>query len=587
MNSEKSLEKRLEKREDLLSSTGSHPSIQFKQLPIVSGPLLNFEGNRQKLLSEVIEKTQSELSHGSLDMLLGEALYQERLRLKRDRAGIFTRSRYKEDQSLWSQMQGGLLKPSAEVDRKVLLEQILHHYAEEIGGHFDSRVYQFGVRAVPWGFSWLLNAASVRRFLPWGMTESLQSRLHILGEVTHLQRLAEKGTILLVPTHQSNIDSILIGYIIYLMSLPPFAYGAGLNLYSNPVLSFFMSRLGAYTVDRQKTNLIYKTTLKNYSSRILREGVHSIFFPGGGRSRSGAIESKLKLGLLGTGLDAQLEAMKRGATKSKIFFVPMVTSYHFVLEASSLIEDYLAESGKHRFFLNDDESWHPSKVMGFFWKIFSYQSAITVRIGKPLDIFGNLVDEDGQSIGPNGTTIQPEKWLTTGGELKPDPQRDQEYTRELGARIVERFHKDNTVLTSHLVAFAFFEMLRSKYPDFDLFRLLRLSADQRSVPFSDFLRFAENYHERIRKYADSGELFLSEKLQVSDVRKWVMNGIQQLGLLHDAGVIKVEDEVIWTEDMGLLYYYRNRLSGYGLSRLSQSIGNRSLLRKYDTQGFLA
>ena len=37
-------------------------------------------------------------------------------------------------------------------------------------------------------------------------------------------------------------------------------------------------------------------------------------------------------------------------------------SYHFVLEASSLIEDYLAESGKHRFIITDDESWQaPSR----------------------------------------------------------------------------------------------------------------------------------------------------------------------------------------------------------------------------------
>src|SRR5690606_41359017 len=58
--------------------------------------------------------------------------------------------------------------------------------------------------------------------------------------------------------------------VIYLMGLPPFAYGAGLNLFSNPVLSYFMSSLGSYTVDRQKNNIIYKTVLKNYSTTILR-----------------------------------------------------------------------------------------------------------------------------------------------------------------------------------------------------------------------------------------------------------------------------------------------------------------------------
>jgi glycerol-3-phosphate O-acyltransferase len=98
------------------------------------------------------------------------------------------------------------------------------------------------------------------------MSESLATRLRIVGEVDQLQKLSKKGTILMVPTHLSNIDSILVGWVLHLMNLPPFAYGAGLNLFSNPMLAFSMSRLGAYTVDRQKSSALYKATLKNYST---------------------------------------------------------------------------------------------------------------------------------------------------------------------------------------------------------------------------------------------------------------------------------------------------------------------------------
>jgi glycerol-3-phosphate O-acyltransferase len=569
------------------ATTGSHPAIRFHQVPIVPGPLSRLEEVRPALLTDVATRTFEEFDPPSLEVILGEALFSERQRLRRHRGNIFTKSRYKRDQQLWGQIHGGLLRPAAEVDRKVLLEKIIHHYAEEIGGHFDPRVYQFATRAVPWGFSWLLNAASVQRFLPWGMTESLQSRLHILGEVPSIQKLAKKGTILLVPTHQSNIDSVMIGYFIYLMSLPPFAYGAGLNLFSNPVLSFFMSRLGSYTVDRQKNNAIYKSTLKHYSTRILEEGIHSIFFPGGGRSRSGALESKVKLGLLGTGLQAEIEGTLSGKPNSRVFVVPMVMSYHCVLEAHSLIEDYLSESGKHRYILTDDESWQPRKVLGFFWKLFSSQSAVTVRIGKPLDIFGNFVDDEGHSIGPNGTYIDSAKWLTTKGELRREAQRDYEYTQELGNRLVDRFHKENTVLTSHLVAFAFFETLRRKYSDFDLYRFLRLSLPQRSMPYSDFLGFAESFHRKIMDLAQQGSLFLSDELQTSDIESWVKDGVKQLGFLHDAAVVKVQDGVIFTEDMNLLYYYRNRLTGYGLSLMTEMAPTHTMFGKHDSKGFLA
>jgi glycerol-3-phosphate O-acyltransferase len=569
------------------SSCGSHPAVRFEPKPMVEGPLTHLNEKRPAILESVVSQTMQDLSGAqSLDLLLGEALYSEKVRLKRDHGNLFTKKRLKHDHILWNKIQAGLLQSSAQVDRKVLLRAIVDHYAEEIGGHFDPRVYKFATSVVPFGFSWLLNAASVSRFLPWGLTQSLEQRLRIVGEVPALQNLSRKGTVLLVPTHQSNLDSILIGYIIYLMGLPPFAYGAGLNLYSNPVLSFFMSNLGAYTVDRKKSNAIYKQTLKNYSTKILNEGVHSIFFPGGGRSRSGAVESKLKLGLLGTALDAQIQNMQAGKALPNVYVVPMVMSYHFVLEASSLIEDYLAEAGKHRYIIMDDESWQPTKVANFFWKLFSSTSTITVRLGKPLDVFGNFVDEEGRSIGPNGTIIDPKRWLTTEGEIKHEQQRDQEYTRQLGEVLVQRFHRENTVLTSHAVAFAYFEALRRRYPDLDLYRFLRLSLEQRSIQKGEFMAEVERLYERLVKLERNGELFLSDDFKTRDLSNWVSDGVTELGLLHESAVVKIVEGAVWTEDMNLLYYYRNRLAGYGLSLLARPGAIRGKAGKNDPKGFL-
>lgn len=464
---------------------------------------------------------------------------------------------------MWGAVQRGLVASRLDVDRKKLLDAVLRHYGDEIAGRFSPGVYRLATKVVPWGFNWLLNAASVKRFLPWGMTESLQDRLQLVGEVEWMKRLSKDATILLVPTHQSNIDSLLIGYIIYLMGLPAFSYGAGLNLFSNPAFSFFMSNLGAYTVDRQKSNPLYKAILKNYSTALLKEGIHSIFFPGGGRSRSGAIERQLKLGLLGTAIDAQTALLQR--SDRRVYVVPMVLSYHFVLEAGGLIEDYLAESGKHRYLSVDEEGFQPWKIAQFFWQFFSSKNSLTVRVGKPLDVFGNLVDENGRSLGPNGTTIDPRAWLSTRGELGPQPTRDAEYTRELGAQIITRFHKENTVLSSHLVAFSLFESLRRRYPDLGLYRLLKLTSDQRSIPLSAFFEEARADYERVRALADRGELTLSQELLSRGVEDWVRKGALQLGYLNGAAVVRIGEGEASTEDMSLLYYYRNRLTGYGLA----------------------
>ncbi len=548
-------------------------------------PIYVFDSIRPRILADTVSLTTKEVPPQKIENELTATLYSERQRLNRDRGNLFTKSRLKADRKLWSRVQSALLRPAIEADRGKLLQDVLNHYAEEIGGHFKQGVYRFATSAVPFLFNWLLNAASLKNFLPWKMRASVNERMPIYGEVAHLRKLAEKGTILLVPTHQSNIDSILIGYIIYVMGLPPFAYGAGLNLFSNPMLSFFMSNLGAYTVDRQKSSFLYKTILKNYSTRILQEGIHSIFFPGGGRSRSGAIESKLKLGLLGTGLDAMIHNIKNRNPKRNVYIVPMVMSYHFVLEASSLIDDYLADAGKHRFIITDDESSQFSKTLNFFWQIFKGQSGFTVRVGKPLDVFGNFVDEEGNSIGPNGTVIDPEMWLTSYGKLGPDPQRDREYTKILGQKLVERFHAENTVLTSHLVAFTFFEALRERYPDLDLYRFVRISHSQRSIPWDAFLAEAEVMHQRVKHAAAHEKFHLCPELQTMDTKSWVKDGIRNLGLFHGNAVLKRDKTTIYTEDMNLLYYYRNRLAGYGMSLLADP--NRRMPGQHDEKGFLA
>ena len=511
-----------------------------------------------------------------------EVVYLEKQRLRRMKkynlSYFFTYHRIRRDRKFWTHFQEMLLRVRIQEDREKLLESLLWYYVNEIGGHFNKGVYWFAARIVPWGFRWLLNAASVRHFLPWGMTESLQSRLRIVGEVSQIQKLAKQGTILLVPTHQSNIDSVLIGYVIYLMSLPPFAYGAGLNLFTNPILNFLMSHLGAYTVDRQKNNVFYKAALKNYSAMILHEGVHSIFFPGGGRSRSGAIEDQLKLGLLGTALQAQVRNFQTQKEKPNIYIVPMVTSYHFVLEAASLIEQYLEQAGRHRFIAGlGEEPWEFSKLIHYFWKFFSMQSGITVRIGQALDVFGNPVDMDGRSLGPNGTFIDPRRWLTTCGELRAEPKRDEEYICQLGNKLTVCFHREYTVLTSHLVAFSFFQALLKKYSGLDVYRFLRLTLAQRTLPYEKFFEEAEACYLQVVRAAESGKLYLCEELKNPNTEKWIQDGLKQLGTLHQSSVLTAMNGIIWTEDMNLLYYYRNRLTGFGLSQP---------FMEYDEKGFL-
>src|SRR5690606_34497805 len=108
-----------------------------------------------------------------------------------------------------------------------------------------------------------------------------------------------------------------------------------------------MNRLGAYRVDRRKKNPIYLETLKALSTLSIKNQVNNLFFPGGTRSRSGASEEQLKLGLLNTIVEAQRDICLEGRNQN-IYIIPLILDYHFVLEAKSLIRQHLtAEVKQH------------------------------------------------------------------------------------------------------------------------------------------------------------------------------------------------------------------------------------------------
>jgi glycerol-3-phosphate O-acyltransferase len=232
-------------------------------------------------------------------------------------------------------------------------------------------------------------------------------------------------------------------------------------------------------------------------------------------------------------------------------------------------------------------------MIRFFWKIFKSENGITVRIGQPLDVFGNTVDHDGNSLAAssdqNPIKINPLQWIRSHGEYSVEPQRDAEYTRQLGHHLVNRFHCEHVVLSSQLIAFTYFEMLRKQYPHYDLFKLLRLSREKSTLPYSDFKKELLKQCLGWEHLSSQNMIQLEETIHraaqenaVSD--EWVLEGIRQLGYLHDHPVIKLNQDHLETEDMNLLYYYRNRLSGYGMSLLGDQ--QLKFKGKIDEKGFL-
>ncbi|MCK5104924.1 MAG: 1-acyl-sn-glycerol-3-phosphate acyltransferase, partial [Cyclobacteriaceae bacterium] len=385
---------------------------------------------------------------------------------------------------------------------------------------------------------------------------TLQDKLQITGETEQLRKLAKIGTVVMVPTHFSNLDSILIGWIINTMGLPPFIYGAGLNLFNMEIFAYFMNSLGAYKVDRRKKNLIYLESLRTYSSMALRDGCHSLFFPGGTRSRSGKIETRLKLGLLGTAIEAQrinYEKNEEGR-HSKIFIVPVVLNYNFVLEAPVLIRNYLESEGQERYYMESDRYEKSGKILKFLIAFFTKGNNISVSIGKGLDLFGNYVNEEGMSIDAKGNRISTRDYFLFRGEISADSQREAEYTRMLSEVIIKEYHRINRVQSSHFVAFTAFQMIRKKYKNLDLYSVLRLPVDEIEIEYKEFKKECSKVRNRIIDLFNSNEIDMATHM-TEDIDKVIDLGISNVGMYHSRRpLLKNSQGNIITQDINNMYY---------------------------------
>lgn len=518
-------------------------------------PIFRFNDARRAIEDEVVRRVVERV--GEPTALLEDAIYNEVRRLSASGG-------HEEELARWR----SLARRLRGLDRGARLEEVkalAREHARDVSGNFDPRVFAVATRLMPPVLGALIapkaTFTSVRRLID---ARALVDRISVEGHMQRVARLVERGTVVYVPTHLSNMDSIVFGYALELAGLPPATYGAGKNLFTNPVLSFFMHNLGAYKVDRRLRHVLYKDVLKVYSCVLIEQGYHSLFFPGGTRSRSGGVERRLKLGLAGTGVEAFARSAIAGAPR-RVFFVPATINYLVTLEAQTLIGDFLQESGKSRFIIDDDESTRIEKVVAFSNKMLKHNEAVTIRFGEPVDPFGNQVDDDGNSLDPRGNPIDPLSYLRNRrGELVLDADRDTQYTRELGEVICDAYLRHTVILPTHLIAATMMNRLREDAGTNDIFTLLRVR-QKVGVPWSQLASDAAKLRDRLREQEQQGRVVLGPTVRSGSGDSMLSEALRAWQGSHASPVLEEVNGELWIGDATLVFYYQNRLAAHGVA----------------------
>ena len=521
------------------------------------------ENDKERVLVEVAHRVFNRYTQDprATEQALFDTLYEERIRVETEP----NRARARRQKAFYRKIYRETLRasPTRQAD---LLKQLIQAFADEVSGHFDPRVFALSTRVIPPALNALLNALSPLRLLtaiPAGMT-TLDDQIVIEGETEAFKAAARMGTTVLVSTHLSNLDSIILGYGLFRLGLPPFTYGAGLNLFSNKMIGFFMHNLGAYKVDRRKKAEVYKEVLKTYAGCTMELGYHNMFFPGGTRSRSGAVEGKLKMGLLGMALDAYVHNLFDRKPRPDVFVVPCTLNYQLVLEAETLIEDYLKAVGKSRYIIEDDEFSKPKRVVDFISKLFSLDSRIHMVVSRPLDVFGNEVDEQGRSRDHRGRIVDRKRYVYRNGAPAFDDQRDQEYTRELARSITHAFHRDTVIKPTHLLSYSILQWLWEKCPGMDFYRVLRTGGSEESIPMTEAYSRVDRVLGTLRDFEQANRLRLDASLKGKDTGTIVADALVHLKSYHRRPALIRRGDRLFHIDRNLLLYYHNRLTGYGL-----------------------
>jgi glycerol-3-phosphate O-acyltransferase len=185
------------------------------------------------------------------------------------------------------------------------------------------------------------NAYFYFRFGSW-VSKQIVERLYRVRfsqiDETRLQAIDPNASVVLVMNHRSNVDYVLITYLVLERVAVSYAVGEWAQVWP---LQQLVRALGAYFVRRNSGNALYRRVLERYVQIAVAGGAAQAIFPEGELSRTGELREP-RIGLL----DYMLRDFDPDGPRD-IVFVPISINYDRVLEDRTLIAESTVDNERH------------------------------------------------------------------------------------------------------------------------------------------------------------------------------------------------------------------------------------------------
>ena len=363
----------------------------------------------------------------------------------------------------------------------------------------------------------------MHRFLTWVWSKMYDGVVIDKEGIERLREASRDASLVLLPSHKSHIDYLVLSDMLYGNALMPPLIAAGENLSFWPI-GILLRRGGAFFIRRSfQDDSLYPALVEAYVRKLIAEGFSIEFFLEGGRSRTGKALPP-KYGLLSMVFDS---ALKLRGTKVKL--VPISIGYERIIEERSFVHEL---SGGDKQSENVGDLIKSSSILRSKW-------------GRLYVQFGEIIDFD---------DVREELMRRAGSEFPGEetitPDRQRNAVRALAHKVMYSINEVTVVTPAALVATAL------------------LSHQKRGMTRASLLTACQDLLATL----DVMDARIAHQLRIGDARIREDTIDEALHLLLDARLIIAHDtgpEPIYTIDSErriALEYYQNTIIHFFVPR---------------------